>query len=561
MFLANQVQKQVLAPKNSRKLFIFLTTSLYLATVLPTSSLAGDPNTPAIPPLPIFHASESEICHLGPHAYLASTGNVRTTNRPQEPSVYVSPLPIPESSVTSTPVVTGESRDQTNVSAAGQTNAAKPSKNQRAEELARQMITQTLHGVRDAQIWWIRNVSRVDTDAVSPSDLAESVKTEVALTDPKSIGQPSETNQNTPSQKSNQQTVLKTIPKPTIRRGETPIPQATPAPHTALVPQAVFTASVNTTPQPFTGLGVSHRRKPYLNHQQGPQHSLVIETQSSPSAKLIGGSAVIFSLEEPYLAYDLNPNDLQRPKAHLQPPVADFRIPNDADSLANVAPSLDTALEIWNDVDTLLMPNPESQQGKLVELRTQLHSADHLIHQPKSLATESVRPSVGPSSLASQAGDNELHSQPSVSLVSPFRNAELQITPPTAKRQSLENRRRDSNPASFVATQFGHAVLTFGKLRTVVKKEITKEVERQWIAFQHHWGQSAESGHTVERQEKWPSAAGLALLQRADAILPHTARTSNITWEENGSIERQFAEEKITRFTGPSFATVAEEMR
>lgn len=74
-----------------------------------------------------------------------------------------------------------------------------------------------------------------------------------------------------------------------------------------------------------------------------------------------------------------------------------------------------------------------------------------------------------------------------------------------------------NNSVSFATRQLTQALITLGKIESFAQQQIRSEMSSQWQAFQERWEHQRSESRRVERERTQPSAAGLALLSRAEA--------------------------------------------
>ncbi|MEC8473250.1 MAG: hypothetical protein VXZ38_01250, partial [Planctomycetota bacterium] len=158
-----------------------------------------------------------------------------------------------------------------------------------------QYTTTALRHLRDLQAWWLLHSGSVDQQEPSPSDIASEV-----------ISKPTEATHSTVSGK------FSPLPLPSISKQR-------------LGPET-----------------------------SGPRVAFPGSRWSED--KLVGSSPFIFSLEETYLAYDLNENDLLTNQITLLPPVAIQPVEIASGMKTGTNPVKDL-LSIWNDLDELLIVN------------------------------------------------------------------------------------------------------------------------------------------------------------------------------------------------------------
>ena len=256
-------------------------------------------------------------------------------------------------------------------------------------------------------------------------------------------------------------------------------------------------------PQPIEGtLSVSSETFSPLPLPSIPKQDLGPKTNSPRVAfpgsqwsedKLVGSSPFIFSLEETYLAYDLNENDLLADRITLLPPVA-IKPVKITDSMKTGTNPVKDLLSIWNDLDEILIVN---------ERRT---TATLSLSPPTALSP----PTVLSESLITQPATkrNDDHLIPEL----PMDNKVIEISKlgsfdevsPSVKRQAS---------TSFTAERLAHAFLRLSTIRTFVERQISWEFRSQWQAFILHWNGDQDSPFT--RLINPPSSVGAALLQRA----------------------------------------------
>lgn len=203
--------------------------------------------------------------------------------------------------------------------------------------------------------------------------------------------------------------------------------------------------------------------------------------------KLVGSSPFIFSLEETYLAYDLNENDLLADRITLLPPVA-IKPVKITDSMKTGTNPVKDLLSIWNDLDEILIVN-ERRTTATLSLSPPTILTESLITQP---ATKR----------------NDDHLIPEL----PTDNPVIEIS----KFGSFDESSPSVEPqasTSFTAERLAHAFLRLSTIRTFVERQISWEVRSQWQAIILHWNGDQDS--PITRLISPPSSVGAALLQRA----------------------------------------------
>lgn len=227
-----------------------------------------------------------------------------------------------------------------------------------------------------------------------------------------------------------------------------------------------------------------------------PKQDLVPKTNSPRVAfpgsqwsedKLVGSSPFIFSLEETYLAYDLNENDLLADRITLLPPVA-IKPVKITDSMKTGTNPVKDLLSIWNDLDEILIVN-ESRTTATLSLSPPTVLSESLITQPASKR-------------------NDDHLIPAL----PTDNPVIEISKRGSFSESSPSVKRPAS-TSFTAERLAHAFLRLSTIRTFVERQISWEFRSQWQAIILHWNGDQDS--PISRLISPPSSVGAALLQRA----------------------------------------------
>ncbi|MGB1925886.1 MAG: hypothetical protein ACPHL6_05110 [Rubripirellula sp.] len=522
MFVFSLAQKQAKILK-AIQLLIPSLSFLILWSFSHLGSFAAEPQAaPTIPPLPAFHDAESMFGSLGPHGYLP----LHAIDR-QLPSEQSNPVPETNRQSTAANSLLQHSKsvrartENKDIPLAPDTPRPLLPHQPRLSPGVSAACT-TFQVIREAQVWWVINSNFANQQAVSPSDASQKHLSTTGSVAPMTIHRLLELAKIETRQ--NLSRVMKTgrigldeiqsilnhqLSRVTgVAASKILPPTASEILASARVPIQVAPPTLPQTPHDEDGGLTFLTETPdspkhaqaaplpvnFLNPAASVTSLQSVElhedNKSNSEHPLLGGSAIIFSLDEPYLAYDLNPSDRWTPRARvtLQAPV--ITSPPQREAAAHESRQ-DDSTEIWNDFDFMLTEQLSAWESH------------HLSANPVRIAhsTRVRQPANTP--------------RPPLTLPQGIREAEQGVTQRFASRANREQ--PVLNHASFTANQVGHVLSALSAIQVLVEREIAREIDSQWNAIQEHWLNQSQLDPVQTHPQPLPSSTGLALLERAKA--------------------------------------------
>ena len=421
------------------------------------------PPSSSIPPIPIEAQPRDRAVSIDPHAYL--------------------PIQI-------SPSLTANATPRTIALAIQSPDAEEPQSSassnlwQRPRDFDPQLVenthTKIKHGlrlIREMQIWWVIHSSQNETQERSPSDLLGHPVQELA-----SSRQPLDQSLES---------------KPQQRSGPLGNSSLTGSDKLAHVISERFVQLILPI---ATSSPSSARSNPTYSSESGARYTRKLATASRSDQALVGSACVVFTVEEPYLAYDLTEKDRAPAAATLLEPIAtNDQQPERPQEPIHFVDTRDSE-KVWEEFDSLLELRNTAEPRPLKNADQPLDRSDLIVHQP------SVFPSLA-----------------DLPILNPPRKPDPQRTP--KRRANLEtNGRFTTSPQRtiqpFFVGQLGRALATFTTISAFADDQIAKELAEQLKAINHFLSQSdktdnAKNGNVFVT----PSATGFALLMRAGVDL------------------------------------------
>ena len=532
-----------------------------ISALLPAVCHGAEPDTAAaIPPVPTVQRKENNFAFLGPHGYLPALSDSRPTDPTTPTPVVVDSTPLDSNSSHEGFITQDHSKIASRFgysssrATSTQTGPAMPA------EPSGYSIRATFHAIRTAQIWWISHSTSLDQQEESPSDLKQSgnhegfVSNETLPMATNRLAQGEDVNTNKQSTDQDLLILNKTVERhiesqrtlsslAVLARTMLPLQEtnknnAESGPNIALISPRIGLINKSEASR------AQNSENPAKPNQHPPAQPLPVDilggdcpsektiadvanldTVEAPhSAKtedlLIGSSAIIFSLEEPYLSYDLNPNDRTPSRITLHAPIITPRAINETVKQSGNLESESNASEIWSDFDFILFQHLPETQIKLSSPQVSAIAVVPLIRQPHDA------PPPPPSTHFGKIIDDE-----SVRTVGSRGFTESNLPSPakvtSQKKATATKRTLRASHVPFLAGQLGHALHALREIQLMAKHQFARELDSQWLALHKHWYDSHKIAQPLIQFHHKPSTTGIALLRRAEAIgLANEASTS-----------------------------------
>ena len=417
----------------------------------------------SIPPVPIEAQPRDRAVSIDPHAYLP---------------IQISPSLIANATPRTIALAIQSPDAEELQSIAGSNLWQRPKDfDPQLVENARKKIKHGLRLIREMQIWWVIHSSQNETQERSPSDLLHHPVQELA-----SSRQPLDQSlDSTPQQRSDP-------------LGNSSLTGSDKLTH-VIIERFVKLILPIATSSPS-----SARSNPIHSSESSTRYTKKLATASRSDQALVGSACVVFTLEEPYLAYDLTEKDRAPAVATLLEPIAtnapQLERPQEPIHFVDTRDSE----KVWEEFDSLLELRDTVEPRPRENADQPLDRSDLIVHQP------SVFPSLA-----------------DLPILNPPRKPDPQRTP---KRQAnLETNggvtmspQRTIQP--FFVGQLGRALATFTTISAFADDQITKEFVEQLKAINHFLSQSDKADEEKNKNVAvTPSATGVALLMRAGVDL------------------------------------------